>query len=598
MDVGYSLPFPIPVDEPAGGPGDDWRTENACNYLDGTSGAFGGCVLASTDGSRAFAYDQADSESEYWTWEAKVSSAFTGPFNFVLGAMGYEGESFGNYYVIANTLQTLGLFPGHFNNNDEPTQPAGASGEAIFGEAYFDVSERLRFTVGLRHNRDEREDFGTNVLVNSFDLGAVNPALAGSFVRTALQNFLGGAPLGDSTALAQLYDVPQATIDAANASGPFSPERLAVATGIPPVPRAGETRYLTGSPTSFEFKEISGRIGFDYKYGDAGMVYGFFSRGYKPGGLNPAIPVDFQSTSSFSYDPEEIDAIEFGTKNTLLDGTMTLNAALFIYDYSGLQVTRIVNNSSINDNIDANIWGLELEGVWNPDAAPNVTIDWAYSYTNTEVDGSQSIDPANRTAGNPAWTTLKNFDPGAAAGTTFAARLDTITPAAIQACAAAGGVIPLPQLSYSNGVPAMWSRNCAAALGIVTSDGLDTNLDGNQLPNTPEHSLNVGVAYSFQNVLGGSLTARWDYYWQGDMYAREFNTVGDEIEGWDQHNAQLIYESADGRWTGRLFVRNLQDEDNVTGKYLTSDTSGFFRNYFLTEPRIWGASVRYNFDAQ
>jgi hypothetical protein len=37
------------------------------------------------------------------------------------------------------------------------------------------------------------------------------------------------------------------------------------------------------------------------------------------------------------------------------------------------------------------------------------------------------------------------------------------------------------------------------------------------------------------------------------------------------------------------------NEDNITGHYLTSDTSGFFRNYFLTEPRIWGASVRWNF---
>ena len=48
-------------------------------------------------------------------------------------------------------------------------------------------------------------------------------------------------------------------------------------------------------------------------------------------------------------------------------------------------------------------------------------------------------------------------------------------------------------------------------------------------------------------------------------------------------------------WEGRLWVRNIQDEDNVTGKYLTSDTSGFFRNYFLTDPRIYGASVKYNF---
>ena len=27
--------------------------------------------------------------------------------------------------------------------------------------------------------------------------------------------------------------------------------------------------------------------------------------------------------------------------------------------------------------------------------------------------------------------------------------------------------------------------------------------------------------------------------------------------------------------------------------YLTTDTSGFFRNYFLTEPRIFGVSLRF-----
>ena len=44
-------------------------------------------------------------------------------------------------------------------------------------------------------------------------------------------------------------------------------------------------------------------------------------------------------------------------------------------------------------------------------------------------------------------------------------------------------------------------------------------------------------------------------------------------------------------------VRNIEDEDNITGHYLTSDTSGFFRNYFLTEPRVYGMSVRFAFGA-
>jgi outer membrane receptor protein involved in Fe transport len=121
-------------------------------------------------------------------------------------------------------------------------------------------------------------------------------------------------------------------------------------------------------------------------------------------------------------------------------------------------------------------------------------------------------------------------------------------------------------------------------------------LGGNSLPNSPEHTLKLGVAYAMPSpVFDGDLIVRLDYYWQDDMYAREFNTAGDVIESWDQFNLSLIFESADGKWGARAWARNLADEDNITGHYLTSDTSGFYRNYFLTEPRIVGASIRYNF---
>tara|TARA_B100001057_G_scaffold133036_1_gene132469 strand:- start:531 stop:1046 length:516 start_codon:yes stop_codon:yes gene_type:complete len=167
----------------------------------------------------------------------------------------------------------------------------------------------------------------------------------------------------------------------------------------------------------------------------------------------------------------------------------------------------------------------------------------------------------------------------------------------VSSLTALGAAIPLPGTVYPNGIPAYISRTAAEALGVTTSNGLEVNIDGNELPQSPEHTFHIGGAYTLPLPVSVQMDviARIDYYWQDDTYAREFNTIGDEIDAWDQWNASLIFESTTGRWSARAWIRNIQDEDNVTGHYLTADTSGFFRNYFLTEPRLFGASFRYNF---
>jgi iron complex outermembrane receptor protein len=604
MDTGallYDGSIDFPTSAPAGGAGDDWR-DGPCSYNAGTSGATaasnpsGGCTYPA-DGTTYFAYDQADYHGEYWTAEAKIASTMDGPFNFIFGANAYENESVADYYVLANALDVAGAYPGFFNNSDDPSQPTVADGWAVFGEAYYDVTENLTLTVGLRYNEDHREDHGTNALFNSFDLnGTLGGALgATTHIRTGLADFVFGAPLGGQTALASLYGVDAATIAAAEATGVASPQRIAIATTIPRVPQADEARSLTGSPSEFDFDEVSGRIGLDWKVREGSMVYGFYSRGYKPGGLNPAIPVDFQSSSAFSFGSEKINAFEFGTKNSLLDGTMIVNAAVYFYDYEGLQVSRIVNNSSINENIDAKIKGFEMEMFWQPEALPGLSIDASYSWTDTEVDGATSVDPTNRTAGSDDWILFNNVDSGANTGINFIANraeYDAVRPLGVAAC----GTVD-PGLSYADGTGALQSRNCLQdVFGVTTSDGVASDIDGNQLPNTPEHNFHLGADYTWEiAAIAGALTLRWDYYWQGDSFGREFNTVGDQIGSWDQHNASLMYQSSDNHWSGRAFIRNIGDEDNVTGHYLTSDTSGFYRNYFLTEPRIYGVSLRYDF---
>ena len=608
MDVGatfQSLPaiaaggaviFPagalFPTTAPAGRAGADW-TSTQCNYNDGTSGLRGGCVT-DADETRIFSYDQSSTTSEYWTMEVKLASSYDGNFNFLVGASTYDSGNSGDYYVLSNTLDILGTvtgaYPAGFNSTRAPDNKGlEQDGYAVFGEIYIDLADNLKLTAGLRYNNDNKLVRDANVFLDASFTG--DPGNPGELSRESA--FAQGADTFNADRAA-LYDATD-LFNAAVGTAPFSPERIAAIRAIPLVPQPGERRALTGSPSDFEFTETTGRLGLDWAVSDDTLIYGFYSRGYKPGGFNPPVSEAFQGDIKFDFAPETIDSLEIGTKNTLLDGRMTFNASVFYYDYSGLQITRIANNSSINDNIDAKIFGAEIEGMWRPDALPGLTIDYVYSYLNSEVDGGESVDPTNRTASNPDWVTLNEFVPGPTAGVNYVAVLSEVQ-AVIPAAVGAGAALPLPGTVYPDGTPAYFNRAFLDAVGVTTSNGLSQNLDGNALPNSPEHTFKIGFAYTFQvPALSGSLTPRIDYYWQDDMFAREFNTAGDEIEAWDQWNLSLIYESDDGRWSARAWVRNLQDEDNITGHYLTSDTSGFFRNYFLTEPRIYGASFKYSF---
>ncbi len=689
MDVGASLgptaanPEGIwPTSRPAGGAGEEW-TPGECNLSDGTAGIFGGCRLGVAQ-NRVFAFDQLDAYSRYWTVEAKIRSNYEAPYGFIAGATTYESFGYGGYYVLANTLDLVSsygstvlrappLYPSFFMNANDPVEGTTGDGFAAFGEVYYDLSDRMKLTAGLRYNEDNKGTSDSSVLFNSADANTALGGLLGdtvwlrsglfgemaaiasgavSGISTSSQRILefhdaqgtyaqhaptaiglvtaigaaqalgaqvaagtlppalvptvvGGLPLPpllQQTVLALLSGSPAAIgLDPGRQAGAAA--FAAIANAIGPVPAFGETRFVTGSPSASSWNEFSGRLGIDYRLDDGTLLYGFYSRGYKPGGFNPAIPPQFQDSTPFTFEAEQVNAFEVGAKRTMMDGRLILNGAAFFYDYAGLQATRIRNNTSVNENVDAKIAGVEIEGVWRPEAFPRAWVDFAYGWLDSSVVDSESVDPVNRTGGNPAYILLNNIDPGAVTAVNYVAVESQLTADLVNAALGSGDALDIrngqtvesvsyPANSSGVSIPAYFSRNFLREAGVETLDGVPVDLDGNMLPNAPDHTLRLGLAYTFP-VRGGDLTARWDLYWQNDSYAREFNTRGDEIDSWTQHNASLIYER-DG-WTARTWVRNVADTDNVTGKYLTSDTSGFFRNHFVTEPRIFGVSVRYAF---
>ena len=691
MDVGPSLgPTPRnpsgvwPVSRPAGRTGAEWMS-STCNLTDGTSGVLGGCIEPVAM-DRAFVFDQLDNATDYWTVEARLRSTFAGPVNFLLGVSQHESTQFSGLYVLANTLdlvtlygsEALGaapLYPGFFFNANDPTRGNVLDGRSLFGEAYFDVSDRLQVTAGIRFNEDNTNVNDTSVLFNSVDAGAVLPGLLGPgpvWLRRDLFEDMAAVAAGTAGALSEpslrllefwdavpvyrasgpaaigtlvavgaaqeigallasgqlpiellpatlaglpLPPVFQATVGALLSQDPtaIGTDRglaagaaafRAIADAVGPVPGFGETRFITGSPNEATWENLSGRLGVDYRLSNDILLYLFYDRGFKPGGFNAAVPPAFQGSTPFTFDSEVVNSFEFGAKTFLLDDRLVLNGAAFFYEYSGLQVTRIRNNTAVNDNIDASAMGLELEGLWRTDALPGLVVDFGYGWLATEVGRTSSLDPINRAGGDAAYIALNNIDPGPTTGVNFVARESQITHAVVAAGLATGAALDVrnartvqstsyPANAAGVSIPAYFSRDFLTAFGVETLEGVPVDLNGNQLPNAPEHNLRIGAAHTWNLGDGTLLNVRWDWYWQADSYAREFNTRGDEIESWAQHNASATYER--NNITVRLWVRNVLDDDNVTGKYVTSDTSGFFRNYFVTEPRLFGLSFRMDY---
>jgi outer membrane receptor protein involved in Fe transport len=128
--------------------------------------------------------------------------------------------------------------------------------------------------------------------------------------------------------------------------------------------------------------------------------------------------------------------------------------------------------------------------------------------------------------------------------------------------------------------------------GVDIEPGLFVKVSGNRLPDNPEHTLHLGASYTW-DVPFGALTGRWDYYWQSTSYLTIFNRRHTSTGDWDQHNASLVYETLDGRWSVRGWIRNIENDVHILGGYRQQASQEFT----VTEPRAYGVSVRYSFGA-
>ncbi len=546
------------------------------------------------------------SEEHAWqlSQEFRLSSNCSGPLNLSAGGNYLHYETGENYYVFINALTLTALVPASLgpklvadpdyipnvtdnsvcldgtqqpdpNSEYQPTlqcsyidphplasinglghnyfrsyNPYTLNSYAGFGEVYYKISDDLKLTGGLRWTEDEKH-----------------------FVR-----------------------IPS--------------EVLVIGMGYP---IAGIVDQKWG--------ELTGRFTADWTpkldFTDQTLVYGSYAHGYKAGGANPpgAVLMNGRAIGNIAnpihpltFAPEFIDAYELGTKNTLLDGGLTLNGDVFFYNYKGYQISEIVDRTAINLNFDATVRGAELEASWEP--APGLKFSFAGGYEATRIaDGAKAVDLMDRTAGNPDWAVVKPFPTQASncIVPVYVAQAALILgsnqyPAMSLLCGLsyASHIDAIAYLSAPSGYPGFDpvspdATNNGAGPAPNNGAGFDKDLSGNELPNAPHYTTSLTGEYTISVSEDLAATLHGDFYWQSQSFARVFNDRPyDKLRGYSNLNLALILTSADGLQVIG-YLKNVFNSTAITGDFLNSDDTGLTTNVFLTDPRLFGVRITKNF---
>ncbi len=126
------------------------------------------------------------SEAREYYQELRLASDFDGAFNFILGGNYYDRRSSGisdfTSVIFAARQQVTGL-SAEFDSLTIESDPTTTKSFGIFGEVYFDLSDRTRLTGGLRYSQDDKTILTRQVFFNPQADGSVPDFTFGEFER-------------------------------------------------------------------------------------------------------------------------------------------------------------------------------------------------------------------------------------------------------------------------------------------------------------------------------------------------------------------------------------------------------------------------------
>lgn len=270
--------------------------------------------------------------------EFRLGSNYDGPVNFQAGLFWQEIEQEFDAYQYAANIGLLAADPFTGNGYDYNKHHfLDTDVLSAFVAFYWDINDRTELTFGARYTEEDKK--------GRIEIPYVHAFLAGTF-------------------------------------------------SAPPV--------IDG--LEFDDENISPEIAINYYLNDDISVFAAYKEGFKSGGIdNSALPTATLSPADgdFSflvYESEEAEGFEVGMKGNFLGDSLRLNATIFTYEYTDLQVQLFDSTAIQFQTFNASALetqGLEFDLLWNTNVE-GLTVRSAWAWTDT----TYSEDFVNATGEN------------------------------------------------------------------------------------------------------------------------------------------------------------------------------------------------------
>jgi iron complex outermembrane receptor protein len=224
-----------------------------------------------------------------------------------------------NYFVGPTLATSVDNWPGTFWLTDQMRIDRDY---AAFGEASFDITDKLTLTGGLRVFKSDN----------------------------TLQGFYGfNAPNYSHTGESQCF--APTTVD----NGP-----------------------CTNLNKEVKYNGETHKVNLTYHIDSEKLIYATYSTGFRPGGVN-------RNGNLPPYRPDFLSNYELGWKTTWLDGAMRWNGAVYYERWRDFQFSYLGPNSLtvVNNAGNANIYGIESDITWR--VSSGLTLTGAASYNDAKL---------------------------------------------------------------------------------------------------------------------------------------------------------------------------------------------------------------------